>query len=104
MNCRYPTYISSNVRRILIIIAMMMEFCAPFRLHAQVDAFQVLNIGRNVMSMEDYLLAIQYFNMAIKAKPYLADAYYLRGLAKLQLDDFEGAAEDCSTAIQRNNF
>lgn len=83
---------------------MMIGFCAPFRLNAQVDALQVLNIGRNVMSMEDYLLAIQYFNMAIKAKPYLADAYYLRGLAKLQLDDFEGAAEDCSVAIQRNKF
>ncbi|MDE6811449.1 MAG: tetratricopeptide repeat protein, partial [Muribaculaceae bacterium] len=74
------------------------------RIRAQVNAEQVMAIGRNVMSMEDYLLAIQYFNLAIKAKPYLADAYYLRGLAKLQLDDFEGAIADCSLAIQRNKF
>lgn len=71
---------------------------------AQVNAEQVMTIGRNVLSMEDYLLAIQYFNMALKAKPYLADAYYLRGLAKLQLDDFEGAEADCSLALARNKF
>ena len=57
----------------------------PLHSHAQVNAEQVLNIGRNVLSMEDYLLAIQYFNLAIKAKPYLADAYFFRGLAKLSL-------------------
>mgnify|MGYP006922408422 CR=1 FL=1 len=38
---------------------------------AQVDAEQVLAIGRNVLSMDDYMLSIQYFNQAIKAKPYL---------------------------------
>lgn len=63
-----------------------------------------MNIGRNVMSMEDYLLAIQYFNLAIKTKPYLADAYFLRGLAKLQLDDYEGALADCNASIERNRF
>lgn len=63
-----------------------------------------MNIGRNVLSMEDYLLAIQYFNLAIKAKPYLADAYYLRGIAKLSLDDYEGAVADCTQALERNKF
>lgn len=71
---------------------------------AQVNAEQVLNIGRNVLSMEDYLLAIQYFNLAIKSKPYLADAYYLRGLAKLSLDDFEGAVNDETLALARNKY
>lgn len=71
---------------------------------AQVNAEQVLNIGRNVLSMEDYLLAIQYFNLAIKAKPYLADAYFLRGLAKLSLDDYDGAIADCNLALERNKF
>lgn len=54
--------------------------------------------------MEDYLLAIQYFNLAIKAKPYLADAYYFRGLAKLSLDDYDGAVADCTRALERNKF
>ena len=66
---------------------------APFGgvagMQAQVNAEQVLTIGKNVLSMEDYLLSIQYFNLAIKAKPYLADPYFYRGIAKLSLDDYE---------------
>ncbi len=72
--------------------------------HAQVNAEQVTIIGRNVLAMDDYLLAIQYFNQAIKAKPYLSEPYYYRGLAKLMLDDYKGAESDCSEAISRNKF
>lgn len=71
---------------------------------AQVNADQVITIGRNVLSMDDYMLAIQYFNLAIKAKPYLSDPYYLRAVAKLSLDDLKGAEEDCSLAIERNKY
>lgn len=71
---------------------------------AQVNAEQVLNIGRNVLSMEDYMLSIQYFNLAIKAKPYLADPYFYRGLAKLYLEDYDGAVRDCTEALERNKF
>ncbi len=76
----------------------------PLSVNAQVNAEQVMNIGRNVLSMEDYMLAIQYFNQAIKAKPYLAEPYYLRGIAKLQLEDYAGAEADCSSALERNAF
>ena len=38
--------------------------------YGQVSAEQVLNIGRNVLAMDDYVLSIQYFNQAAKAKPY----------------------------------
>lgn len=76
----------------------------PSRALAQVDAEQVMNIGRNVLSMDDYMLSIQYFNQAIKAKPYLSEPYYLRAFAKLSLDDYAGAEEDCTRAIERNKF
>ncbi|MDE6792825.1 MAG: tetratricopeptide repeat protein, partial [Muribaculaceae bacterium] len=71
---------------------------------AQVNADQVVNIGRNVLSMDDYMLAIHYFNQAIKAKPYLSDPYFFRAIAKLSLEDYKGAEEDCSLAIERNKF
>lgn len=73
-------------------------------MQAQVNAEQVLLIGRNVLSMDDYMLAIQYFNQAIKAKPYLADPYFFRGLAKLNLEDYAGAEADCTLALERNKF
>lgn len=77
---------------------------ASFYVTAQTNAEQVMIIGRNVLSMEDYMLAIQYFNQAIKAKPYMADPYFYRALAKLNLDDYKGAEADCSMAIERNKF
>lgn len=76
----------------------------PFIAVSQVNADQVLTIGKNVLSLEDYMLSIQYFNQAIKAKPYLADPYFFRGLAKLYLEDYKGAEEDCSLALERNKF
>ena len=86
-----------------MLLALAMAMCVP-AVRAQVNAEQVLNIGRNVLSMEDYMLSIQYFNQAIKAKPYLSDPYYLRALAKLNLEDYKGAEDDCSAAIERNKF
>lgn len=47
-------------------------------------------IGRNALYFEDYVLSIQYFNQVINAKPYLSDPYFYRGLAKINLDDFQG--------------
>lgn len=75
-----------------------------FASQAQVNAEQVINIGRNVLAMDDYMLAIQYFNQAIKAKPYLSDPYYYRALAKLYLEDYAGTEQDCTLAIERNKF
>lgn len=87
---------------LVIIIAIFSCFIQPLK--AQINAEQVLNIGRNVLSMEDYMLSIQYFNLAIKAKPYLSNPYFFRALAKLQLEDYKGAEEDCTLALERNRY
>lgn len=55
-----------------------------------------MNIGRNALYFEDYILSMQYFNQVIKVKPYMAEPYFYRGVAKLSLDDFKGAEEDCT--------
>lgn len=74
------------------------------QLNAQINTQQVMNIGRNALYFEDYLLSIQYFNQVVKAKPYLAEPYFYRAIAKLELEDYKGAEEDCSLAIERNPF
>lgn len=71
---------------------------------AQVNADQVMTIGRNTLYFEDYVLSIQYFNQAIGAKPYLAQPYFFRAIAKLNLEDYQGAEADASAAIDRNPF
>jgi len=70
----------------------------------QVDAEMVTLMGRNAMSVDDYLTAIRYFNQAIEAKPYLSRPYYYRAYAKFTLEDYAGAAEDCDRSIQLNPF
>lgn len=71
---------------------------------AQINTDQVMRSGRSAIFFEDYVLSIQYFNQAIAAKPYLAQPYFYRALAKLNLDDFNGARADADEAIKRNPF
>ena len=72
--------------------------------HAQVNAEQVMRVGQNALYFEDYMLSIQYFNQAITAKPYLAQPWFFRSIAKLNLEDYGGAEEDATQAIERNPF
>lgn len=76
----------------------------PLYLTAQINTDRVMMIGRNALYFEDYILSIQYFNQVINAKPYLYEPYFFRGLAKLNLDDYQGAEADCDSAIARNPF
>jgi len=61
-------------------------------------------MGRNALYYEDYVLAIQYFNQVIDAKPYLYEPYYYRAVAKYYLGDYVGATIDCSASIDRDPF
>ena len=71
---------------------------------AQLNTERITYIGRNALYFEDYVLAIQYFNRVIQVKPYLADPYFYRSVAKLSLEDYLGAEADASEAIERNPF
>lgn len=73
-------------------------------LAAQINTDRVIAIGRNALYFEDYVLSIQYFNQVIKSKPWLAEPYFYRAVAKINLDDYKGAEEDCTLALERNPF
>lgn len=82
----------------------MLLMLVPAKAGAQINTEQVLNIGRNALYFEDYVLSIQYFNQVIKAKPYLAEPYFYRAVAKINLDDYQGAEQDCDKALDINPF
>lgn len=88
----------------LCVVAVTVALLGCGRASAQVNTDQVMNIGRNAMYFEDYVLSIQYFNQVISMKPYLAEPYFYRAVAKLNLGDYKGAEEDCSLALSRNPF
>jgi len=85
-------------------IFLLILFTNTLWAFSQINTDKVLAIGRNALYFEDYVLSIQYFNQVIKAKPWLAEPYFYRAVAKVNLDDFKGAEEDCSLCLQRNPF
>ncbi|MDD2590094.1 MAG: tetratricopeptide repeat protein [Fermentimonas sp.] len=85
-------------------IVAFIVMISSFSSIAQVDTDRVMIIGKNALYFEDYVLAIQYFNQIITAKPYLAEPYYFRAVSKFMLDDFKGAEEDASACLQRNPY
>jgi tetratricopeptide (TPR) repeat protein len=64
----------------------------------------MMSVGRTALYFDDYVLSIQYFNQVINAKPYLAEPYFYRAVAKLSLEDYRGAEQDCNNALSRNPF
>ncbi|MDR1436885.1 MAG: tetratricopeptide repeat protein [Candidatus Symbiothrix sp.] len=83
---------------------LILAFVWIIPLEAQINTNRVLAIGKNALYFEDYILSIQYFNQVIKSKPYLAEPYFYRALAKFSLDDFKGAENDLTLCIERNPF
>ena len=77
---------------------------STFSLVAQINTQRLLDIGRNALYFEDYVVAIQNFNQVIKAKPYLTEPYLFRAFAKLNLEDYYGAISDCNAALEINPF
>lgn len=71
---------------------------------AQINTDRVMAIGQNALYFQDYVLAIQYFNQVITVKPYLAEPYFYRAIAKIQLEDYMGAEADCTSALALNPF
>lgn len=90
----------NHIRRIAIYIALLLTTQA----YAQWNTERITAIGRNALYFDDYVLSIQYFNQVIKIKPYLADPYIYRAIAKVQLSDYSGALQDCNKAVELNPF
>lgn len=90
-----------RMKKLILFVLLLLSSVSLF---AQINTDRVLAIGRNALYFEDYVLSIQYFNQVIKSKPWLAEPYFYRAVAKINLDDFKGAEEDCSLCLQRNPF
>lgn len=87
---------------LLIVIVAAINVTTPA--YSQINTDQVMRVGQNALYFEDYMLSIQYFNRVIMAKPYLAQPYFFRAIAKLNLEDYVGAEADATTAIDLNPF
>ncbi|KGN82031.1 hypothetical protein HW49_02285 [Porphyromonadaceae bacterium COT-184 OH4590] len=89
------------MKKALILFVLIIN---GFLLRAQVNTEQLMRVGGNALYFSDYVLAIQYFNQVIKAKPYLEQPYLYRAFAKISLEDYHGALVDLNIAISKNEF
>lgn len=88
----------------LLVVTCFLAIGKAGKCYAQINTDRVLLMGRNALYFEDYVLAIQRFNMVINAKPWLGEPYFYRSLAKYYLEDYQGAEIDCSVALERNPY
>ena len=90
-----------NIKKYLsILLFLLFSFSAV----AQLNTDRILANGRVALYYKDYFLSIQYFNQVIKVKPHLAEPYMYRALAKLSLDEYQGAEIDCTKALEQNPY
>lgn len=63
-----------------------------------------MSIGRNALHFNDYVVSIGHFSQIIGVRPWMAEPYFYRAVAKISLEDYEGAEADASEALERNPF
>ena len=83
---------------------LILLFATALTSRAQINTDRIVQMGRTAIYYEDYVLAIQRFNLVIASKNWLPEPYFYRGLAKFYLEDYKGAERDCSEAISRNAY
>ncbi len=71
---------------------------------AQYNTERLTISGQIAYSNHDYVVAMQHFNHVISSKPYRYEAWFYRGLCKLQLDDYVGAESDFNKAVELNPY
>lgn len=100
---RFGTFYADSLAMKRLKYIVFLLACA-FAANAQMNTDRLTAIGRNALYFDDYVLSIQYFNQVIKLKPYLAEPYLFRAIAKIQLGDYTGAEIDCTKAIENSPF
>lgn len=89
-------------KRLILGIATLLTIVQS--LTAQIDIERVMTIGKNALYFKDYVVSMGYFNQVIFSRPWMAEPYYYRAVAKISLDDYQGALDDAAACIERNAF
>ena len=88
------------LKRAILILCLFLSLAV----HAQFKTAELLRAGSLALDHQNYVVAIQYSNMAISCKAYMYEPWYMRAIAKYYLNDFTGAEADCTEAIQLNPY
>ncbi len=87
--------------RVYILLASMMLFCHS-EVSAQYNREYFFWVGRQQMMENEFTEAIRTLNVLLRFDDDAYEGYFLRGIAKYNLDDLIGAEADFSIAIEKN--
>ena len=90
------------MRKYILGIALAAALICGTKSYAQYNREYFFWVGRSCMMNNDYQEAIRTLNTLLRFDENAFEGYFLRGIAKYNLDDLLGAEADFSTAIRLN--
>lgn len=81
---------------------LMALVLATTTLSAQLNKYYYVWVGQDLVMESRYKEAIETLNVLLRADPTAYEAYFLRGIAKYNLEDLLGAEADFTLAIEKN--
>ena len=90
------------MRKIVITIMLGAGLLGSLRARAQYNREYFFWMGQRCMMDNNYQEAIRTLNTLLRFDDDAYEGYFLRGIAKYNLDDLIGAEADLSTAIEKN--
>ena len=90
------------MRKLIAGIILGTALLCGTKAHAQYNREYFFWVGRSCMMNNDYQEAIRTLNTLLRFDEDAFEGYFLRGIAKYNLDDLLGAEDDFSTAIRLN--
>ncbi|MEG1611110.1 MAG: tetratricopeptide repeat protein [Alistipes sp.] len=84
------------------IVWMMVTLLSSVEVHAQYNKEYFFWVGQTCMQNNDYQEAIRTLNTLLRFDQDAYEGYFLRGIAKYNLDDLLGADADFTLAINKN--
>ncbi len=90
------------IKRLLHTLILVTALLTVSRSHAQYNREYFFWVGRTCMMNNNYQEAIRTLNTLLRFDEEAFEGYFLRGIAKYNLDDLIGAEDDFTTAIRLN--
>ena len=89
-------------RKLQIFITLIAIFVGTGSVSAQYNREYFFWVGRQQMMENEFTEAIRTLNVLLRFDDDAYEGYFLRGIAKYNLDDLIGAEADFSIAIDKN--
>ena len=90
------------MRKIFLLLLVLAAWLPGYRAQAQLNKGYFFYAGRSFLIESKYRDAIEVLNILLRADSTAYEGYFLRGIAKYNLDDLIGADQDFSEAIRKN--